>query len=529
MSDQKDRKDRNSREDRATWRQWAALAVLALPTLLVSIDVFVLLLAMPVLSGQLGADGGEQLWIMDVYGFMVAGFMITMGTLGDRIGRRKLLLTGAVLFSAASVAAAYANSPEMLIASRAVLGIAGAVVSPSTLSLIVTLFREPRQRATAIAVWVGCFGCGAIIGPVIGGAMLEHYWWGSVFLLSLPAMVLLLVLGPVLLPEYRDPTGGRLDLTSVVLLLATVLPAIYGLKELARHGWAPVPATAVAAGAAFAVLFARRQYSLPSPLLDLRLFRSAAFSTMLGSLMAFTMLSGATMVFVAQHFQLVDGMSALRAGMALLPGMVAGLVSVQIAPVLTRWVPPAYLIGAGMLVTASGMLLVARSGGDLGPTGLIVGLAVASIGGGPLLSLGMNAVIGAAPPEKAGSASGVVQTGNEFGYSLGVAIMGSVGTIVYRTRIDDSVPPDLPPDAVSAARESVTDAATVAATLPEHLGSPLLAAARAAFVSGIHTAAIIAGVVFAVMSIVIVTRLRRTPAATDEGRQPERSPAATSA
>lgn len=528
-------------DGRATWRQWAGLAVLALPTLLVSLDVFVMLLALPQLSAELGADGNQQLWIMDVYGFMVAGFMITMGALGDRIGRRKLLLIGAVLFGAASVAAAYATSPEMLIASRVMLGIAGAAVSPSTLSLITNLFKDPKQRATALGVWVGCFTLGAIIGPVVGGAMLAHFWWGSVFLLGVPAMVLLLVFGPVLLPEYRNPSAGRLDLISVALLLATVLPVIYGLKELARHGWQPLPVAAIAVGAAFAVMFGRRQNVLANPLLDLRLFANPAFSTVLGSMLAFTMLSGATMAFLTQHLQLVDGLSPLRAGLALLPGMVTGLVSVQVAPLIARRVRPAYLIGAGLAITVIGLLVIAQSGGDFGAAPLVIGFVIVSFGGGPLLSLGMNLVIGSAPTEKAGSASGVVQTSTEFGYALGIAIMGSIVTIVYRTRVTDEIPPDVPPTAASAARESIADAITVAGTLPQHLGTAMLSAAREAFSSGLHTVAIIAAAVVATVAVLIVSQLRRmrplgqaephddaahsSPAAAD----PDHTPVSTSA
>jgi DHA2 family multidrug resistance protein-like MFS transporter len=399
----------------------------------------------------------------------------------------------------------------MLIAARALLGLAGATLSPSTLSLITNLFSDPKQRASAIGIWVACFLVGAIIGPVVGGAMLAHFWWGSVFLLGVPAMVLLLVLGPVLLPEYRDPAAGRLDLTSVALLLAAVLPVIYGLKELARHGWQPLSVAAVVVGVGFAVLFGRRQNALADPLLDLRLFTNPVFSTVLGSMLASTMLAGATMVFIAQHFQLVDGLSPLQAGLALLPGMVAGMVSVQVAPLIARRVRPAHLIAAGMAVSATGLLVIARSDPAAGAAPLAIGFAIASFGGGPLLSLGINLVIGAAPPEKAGSASGVVQTGNEFGYALGIAIMGSIGTLVYRTRIADSVPPDVPAAVDDAARESITAAVTAAGTLPQYLGDAVVIAAREAFSSGLHAIAIVAAAVTAAMAVLVVIHLRRVP------------------
>lgn len=322
-------------------RAWIGLAVLALPTLLVSIDVFVVLLALPRLSADLGASSIQQLWIVDIYGFMVGGFMITMGTLGDRIGRRKLLLIGAAAFGVSSIVAAFSTNPGMLIAARALLGIAGATLTPSTLGLIRNLFPNPQQLAIAIGAWAACFTVGAIIGPILGGVLLSYFWWGSVFLIGVPAMVLLLVLGPMFLPEHRDTNAGRLDLVSVALSLATILPIIYGLKELARGGWQMVPLTALVAGILVGIVFVRRQHRLSDPLLDLRLFANRAFSTALFSMLSFTMLSGTTMVFVTQYLQLVAGLSPLLASFAMAPGMVTAILSVQLSPLLARRIKPA--------------------------------------------------------------------------------------------------------------------------------------------------------------------------------------------
>jgi MFS family permease len=278
----------------------------------------VLYLALPKVSADLGATGNQMLWILDIYSFVLAGFLVTMGTLGDRIGRRRLLLIGAAAFGGASILAAYSTSAEMLIATRALLGLAGATLMPSTMALIRNMFPDPKQMGTAIGVWFSCFMGGMAIGPLVGGALLEQFWWGSAFLLGVPFMALLLVVGPVLLPEYRAPGTGRLDLVSVGLSLAAILPAIYGLRELARRGWDPV-ASAVVVGLAFGVIFVRRQRALADPLLDLRLFGYRA----LRSALSVYLLTGVVMAGVSLmstvYLQSVLELSTLRAGLWLLP------------------------------------------------------------------------------------------------------------------------------------------------------------------------------------------------------------------
>jgi DHA2 family multidrug resistance protein-like MFS transporter len=469
-----------------------------------------MLLALPRLATSLHANSAQQLWIMDIYGFMVAGFMITMGTLGDRIGRRKLLLAGAAVFGVASVLAASSTSPGMLIATRALLGIAGAALTPSTLSLITNMFADPRQKASAIGVWAGCFTVGAIIGPIAGGVLLDHFWWGSVFLLGVPAMVLLLVLGPVLLPEYRNPAAGRLDLPSVVLSLASILPIIHGLKELARNGWHVTPVVFLVAGLAVGVVFVRRQNTLADPLLDLRLFADRSFSTTLGSMLTYSMLSGGTMVFVAQYFQLVDGLSPLRAGLALVPGMLAAIVSFQLAPILARRIRPAYLFGAGLAVSVAGLLVMTQSGTS-GAAVLVAGFGVTCFGTGPLVTLGTNLVVGSVPVERAGSAAALAQTGNEFGYALGIAVLGSVMTAVYRTRVAEALPGGAP----AAARDSIAGAS--------RLGGAVLTAAHHAFVDGLHAVAALSALILAGVAVLLATTLRRVPAI--GAPEPEASPA----
>jgi DHA2 family multidrug resistance protein-like MFS transporter len=320
-------------------------------------------------------------------------------------------------------------------------------------------------------------------------------------------MVLLLVLGPLVLPEYRDPAAGRLDLTSVALSLAAILPFVYGLKELARHGWEPLPGTAIVVGVAFAVWFARRQRALADPLLDLRLFGNPQFSLSLGGLLSCAMLNGATMVFAAQHLQLVNGLSPLGAGMAMLPGMVASIVSVQLAPLAARRIRPAYVIGAGLAVTAVGMMVITRSDPANGPATLMTGFALACFGGGPIVALGTDLVMSSVPPGKTGSASGVVQTNSEFGYAMGIAVIGSLGTLIYRTQIAGDLPAGLPGGTAGTARESLTGAIAVAGELPGDLGAAVLAAAGAAFSSALHAVAALAGVVSAVLAVLFIIKL----------------------
>ncbi|MCF6469947.1 MFS transporter [Nonomuraea sp. MG754425] len=490
-------------------REWIGLGVLALATLAVSFDIFVLLLALPQLSSNLGATSTEQLWILDIYGFMVGGLLITMGSLGDRIGRRNLLLIGTVAFVVASVVAAYAQTPGMLIAARALLGVAGATLAPSTLSLISTMFTDMKQRSMAIGIWGSCFTAGAIIGPIAGGVMLEHFWWGSVFLLAVPAMLLLLVLGPLVVPEYRAPQAGPIDLPSVVLSMAAVLPAIYGIKELARHGWAPIPAAALVVGLAVGVVFVRRQTRLTDPILDVTLFKLTTLTTPLVSGLLYTMLTGTALVFVTQHLQSVTGVSPLQAALSLIPGLAIGTVGMLSVPILARRFRPAYLIGAGLVVVVLGLLLLARVQPDSQPVELILGFAVWSLGGAPLLALGMHLILGSAPPERAGSASSLTQVSTEFGYGLGIATVGTIGTAVYRAQL--AVPEATPAEVVARSYENVAGAVAAAPGLPASVGAELLGTAREAFTVALNSVAGLSALVLAVVAVVLTVRLRHLP------------------
>ncbi|WP_374227227.1 MFS transporter [Streptomyces sp. JJ66] len=483
------------------------LAVLALPAMLIVMDMTVLHLAVPHLSADLAPNSTELLWITDIYGFLVAGFLITMGNLGDRLGRRRLLLVGAAAFAVASVLAAYADSPAGLIAARALLGLAGATLMPSTLSLLRTMFPDDRQRTIAISAWMMSFTVGASIGPLVGGVVLEHFWWGAVFLLGVPVMVLLLVLGPVLLPEHRTPSGRRLDLASSLLSLAAVLPAVYGLKEMTRDGVDVISALAVVLGVVCAVTFLRRQRRLDDPLVDLGLFREARFRVSLGTLAALSFVMFGINLFIVQSLQLVHGLSPLEAGLWILPGSVGGVLGTVVATVVVGRARHAYVMAAALALAAAGLALVACTGRDDFAL-LVTGLAVMSAGIAPALNLGTDLVVSSAPPDRAGAASAVSETSNEFGGALGLAVLGSVGIAVYRTRVEDTLPEGVPPEAAGPAADTLAKALEQARQLPDEVGTALAETGRVAFAGGLSVMATAAAVLVACCGVLVATTLR---------------------
>jgi DHA2 family multidrug resistance protein-like MFS transporter len=492
-------------------REWIGLAVLALPTFVVAIDLFVLLLALPNLATSLQAGSNEQLWATDIYGFLLAGFLVTMGTLGDRIGRRRLLLVGSVAFAIGSLLCAYAPTIELLIAARALLGIAGATLMPSTLALIGTLFQNPKQQAAAFGIWGGTFTLGAVFGPVLGGIMLQHFWWGSVFLLGVPFMVALVLLGPAFLPEFRNPQPGRFDLTSVVLSLVALLPLIYGIKELARAGWEVLPVVSLVVGIVVGYLFVRRQRRLADPMLDLNLFTNRTIGTTLINQLTFSLVGGGFMMMMLLYFQLVGGMNTLEAGLAMVPGMLTAATGMQIAPRLANKYRPGLVISIGVALAAITYVFVTQVGTGSGSTWtIIVGFALISFFGAPTVALGTGLVVGSAPVEKMGAAGSLAQLANEFGSTLGLAILGTVGAAVYRATV--ILPGDLPAESAATAGDSIAGATTVAANLPAGEGDGLLTAAQTAFVDGFRTVALIGAILYACAALMVAIRLRHVPA-----------------
>src|SRR5262245_57484779 len=426
----------NALNQRATRREWIGLGVIALPCLLYSMDLTVLNLALPQLAADLEPSAVQLLWIVDIYGFLVAGALITMGTLGDRIGRRRLLLIGAAVFGVGSVLAAFSTSAEMLIATRALLGLAGATLAPSTFSLIRNMFHDPHERTVAISVWITSYSAGAAIGPLLGGALLQYFWWGSVFLLAVPVMVLLLVIAPVLLPEYRDASAGRIDLPSAALSLAAVLALIFGLKQAAQHGFSSVSLLTIVLGLALAGVFVRRQGRLASPLIDLRLFAAPAFSAALAVYMLGTFVAFGIFVFMTQYLLLALEMQPLEAGLWTVPFAAGFILGSSIAPRLVRRLRAADVMAGGLAVAALGYLLITQVGETKGPLLLVTGMVLQSIGLAPVFTLANDLIMSAAPPERAGAASGISETSSELGGALGIALFGSLATAVYGAALE---------------------------------------------------------------------------------------------
>ncbi len=505
---------------RAGRREWAGLAVIALACVLYVMDLTVLHLAVPHLSRDLKPSSAQLLWIIDIYGFMVAGSLITMGTLGDRVGRRRILLIGAASFGVASVLAAFSTSAEMLIATRALLGLAGATLAPSTLSLIRNMFLDSHQRTVAISIWITSFSVGAAIGPLLGGLVLEFFWWGGVFVLAVPVMGALLILGPRLLPEYKDPNAGRLDIFSAVLSLAAVLSVIFGLKLIAQNGVAPLPLASISLGLVLGVLFARRQMRLADPLLDLRLFREPAFSASLATygLGVFAVFGG--FLFLPQYLQLVRGLSPLEAGLWTLPWALAFVVGSQLTPRVVRFVKPAYLMAGGLVMAAVGFLAFTQADATSSMGLIVAASSIFSLGTAPLFTLTNDLIIGSVPPERAGAAAGLSETAAEFGGAVGIAAFGSIGVAVYRSAIADAVPAEVPAEAASVARDTLGGAIEVAGRLSGQAGSALIDAAREAFNQGFHLAAGISAVVSIGLAVLIVMMLRNVSAATDPEEEP---------
>ncbi len=489
-------------------REWIALAMIVLACLLVSMDISILFFAGPFLAVDLAPSGSELLWIMDSYGYLMAGLLITMGSLGDRYGRRRVLLIGAAAFGLTSILAAYSTSPEMLIVARALLGVGGATVAPSTLSLIRTIFTDPDERRAAIGMWTGGFAAGALFGPIAAGILLEHFWWGSTFLINVPVMLLLLVLGPKLLPEFRDPQARGFDLLGAFLSLVAVLPVIYGAKKLAEQEVNATSIGAIVVGVVFGYLFVRRQRSHSNPLMDMELFTNRRFSVAVSvnTVLQFSMLG--MMMMTSTFFLVTLDISPFRASLWRLPAVLTLVLGLVIGGLMARKLRPGAIVGIGLGIAALGFLMMSFADQHNGLWVIVVGSSVMTTGVGIVVILATDIILATAPPERAGSAAGLAETSNEFGGALGITVLGSLAGAIYRVGITDDVPPGLPDEASEAIRATVEGGDAVSGMLPAPIGPALGDAVATAYTTGVAWASAAGAALLLVIGIAGAVLLR---------------------
>ncbi|KMO94146.1 MFS transporter [Streptomyces roseus] len=496
---------------KAGTKEWIGLGVIVLVTLLVSVDVSVLGFAIAPLSEDISPTASQLLWIMDIYSFVLAGTLVTVGWLGDRIGRRKLLLIGAALFGVASACAAFSTSPEMLIASRALLGLAASTLTPTSLALIRNMFHDSKERKTAIAAWGGTLTSGAAIGPVVGGLLLNNFWWGSVFLINTPVMVLVLLSAPFLLPEYRDPNRGKLDLLSTALSLAGVMTLIYGFKELVIEGYSQGAVIWAVVGAVLVIAFVIRQKTAANPMINISLFRSGGFSgAVIVNLMVAFALMGSS-VLTNQYLQMVLGYSPLTASLWSLAPMPAIGIAVALSASLGRKVRPAVLIGSALVIMAAGFGVLTMVEVDSSIAIVLVGVGLLAGGMVASKTLAAEIVVTSAPPEQAGSSVATSETFTEFGIAFGFASLGSIGSAVYRDDMAKISPEGVTGSALDSLRNTIGGAADVAAHQSQQVGAQVIDASREAFTHGLQVASVAGAALMLLTAVVTTLLLRKTP------------------
>lgn len=482
-----------------TYRPWPALAVLVLPVLMISMDGTILGFAVPHLSADLEPSSSELLWIIDIYSFVLAGLLITMGAIGDRIGRRKLLMIGAAGFSIASVVAGFAPSAATLIMARAALGVAGATLLPSTLALIRNVFTNEAQRQLAIAIWAATFAAGAAVGPIVGGFLLDHYWWGSVFLLATPVTAALLVLAPRFTPESRDPNPGPFDLVSSALSMTTMLSSVYAIKSFAEAGFSWLVLAAVFVGLGSGMIFIRRQRRQQKPMIDVALFSKPRFRiAVLGNLVACFGFAGA-MFFITQHLQLIAGLSAFNAGIHLVPAVAASVILTVLAPRGARRFGSFAVVTAGLVGGAVGFAVLFLVGVSSSVWFMVLAAMIINGSLGAAMAVSIDGVVASVPPNRAGEVSSVSETANELGIALGTAVLGSIMMAVYRAEVTNME--GIPSSVLAHAKETLGAAVGVASTLGEPQSSQLISTAQTAFMHGLNRASLVAAVVIAGVAV----------------------------
>lgn len=492
-------------------KEWAALGLLVLPALLLFMMLTILFLASPYLAADLHPSSTEILWILDIYGFLMASLLVLMGTVADRYGHRNLLVAGAALFGVFSVVAAMTDSPTMMIVWRAILGIAAAMQMPPTLGLIFSMFQDPKQRGVAIGIWAAAISAGVALGPLLAGILLEAFSWRATFLVAVPVMAVVVIGGLMLLPGHQASQRNKLDLFSALLLVLTLLPFIYGIKSFATEDEPMVSLAAVVVGLLFGVWFVVRQLRSSAPLLDVRLFANRTVGGALSVfILAATGLGGVYLMFT-QFLQQVKDLSPIETGLSILPAALVLIVVATLSPVIARRVRPGYVIAAGLAVQVVGYVLFTQVESTTGLPLLIVAFVVLYPAVSPSMALTTDLVVGSVPPEKAGSAGGLASTVNDLGISLGVAIVGTIGTAVYSSGLASKLPEGLPKDVKEASEENLSGAVAAAQNLPGDLADPLLRVTKDAFAHGLNIGSAIAAVIAAAGAIIAAITLRHVP------------------
>ncbi|MDN5806822.1 MAG: MFS transporter [Brevibacterium sp.] len=469
---------------RAGRREWAGLAVLMIPVLLISIDNTVLGFAIPAISTGLHPTGTQLLWIVDIYALMLAGLLVAMGSIGDRVGRRKLLIIGAFGFGLASLLAAFSTSAEMLIVARALLGLFGATLMPSTLSLIRNIFLHDRDRRVAIATWAAMFSGGAALGPIVGGILLEHFHWSSIFYINLPLIAIFIPAAILLLPESRDPNPGRIDPFSIVLSMLMLTPLVFAIKHVMADGvdllfWASI-SVAAAAGTGFVL----RQLASSNPMLDVRLFANKVFtSAVLSNLLSVMGLAG-FLYFGTQLLQLVLGLSPVEAALVLVPGLATSIAAGYAAvPIIAR-LQPRVVVPCALVLNAVGLGIVAFSP-EHSVTGMLVSFLILGMGIGTAEVITNDLILAAVPANKAGAASAISETAYEFGSVMGTAVLGGLSTMVYGVHLQSLIGAE----AGAAEFETLGSALESAGAHGGRVGGQIAEAAVASFDLGVQWAA----------------------------------------
>ncbi|MFE9246315.1 MFS transporter [Nocardiopsis sp. NPDC006938] len=497
---------------------------MTLPLLMVATDMSVLFMALPAIAADLAPGSTQMLWVLHAGEFMGVSLVLTMGWLGSRVGRRRLLMAGVTVYGLASLVAAFAPTPEVLIAMRALMGAAAATMSPSVFGLLRVIFADSRQFSVAVAVVMSSFSGGMALGPPLGGVLLEHFSWGAVFLINVPVAALLLVAAALLLPGHREETEGSVDLPSVLLSMAAIISVVFGLQEIADRASAGSTVwpylLPVAAGLALGTLFVRRQLRLPDPLLDMRLFATPAFTVSLGALMLMLLAYGGADILLVQYLQTDLGLSPAETGVLMVVPALVSIASGLAAPLLTRWMRPSVAMGGGLLLAAVGGGALALMAGRTGALALIAAATVMALALGPLFTLGMNLIMVSAPVSRAGSAAAMSDVAGGLGGAVSVALLGSMAAVVYRRGLDGAGLEEVPASALERAGESVGGALGVADGLPADQAGPLLDAAFDAFTTAVRTGYAFGAVLLVATGLAVLWLLRRTRIdASEEGAE----------